>query len=103
MINDNYIEIIGMIETLPKIININKKMCCEFLLATRAYVTPYGEDCYEWFSIPVLLSRKNAKRIVTRGPKVVGKRIKIIGELSFTTDMQRKYKGFYVYAKKVTM
>lgn len=99
--NTNYVDIIGNVLTLPTIISIDKKMCSEFLLSVRSCITPYGEQYYG-FSIAVLLDRTNAIRMINLGAKIVGKKIRIHGQLSLTTiDMKRKYTGFYIYAEKL--
>ncbi len=98
MVKINYIDITGIIETFPKMVNINNKSCCEFLIHSRAYVQ--SKEIQESFSIPVLLSRKNAQRILNK-KNIRGKEINVKGSLSFSS-YNKIYKGFYINVEKIT-
>jgi hypothetical protein len=88
----NYIDINGYAETIPKLVMIQNKPCCEFLLCGKACVKSH--EIYESFSIPVLLSRKNAKRCLANLKE--GKWVRVQGSLSFNDDKNRTYTGFYI-------
>lgn len=96
MVKVNYIDITGVVETLPKSSMIDGKLCCEFLLSSRAWMKSKSKK--ESFSIAVLLSRKNAKRCLEELQK--GTEIRVQGNLSWNEE-ERKYNGFYIDVKKI--
>ena len=100
MIRANYIDITGTIETLPKHKKVDNKSCCEFLLRSRTYVK--SNEIKECFSIAVLLSRKNARRCLARYRYQIGREVRLEGSLSFNTDPDRLYSGFYINVAKIT-
>ena len=100
VIRANYIDITGTIETLPKIAMVDGKKCCEFLLRSRAYVK--SNEIKECFSIMVLLSRKNSRRCLAKYRHQIGREVRLEGSLSFNTDPDRLYSGFYINVAKIT-
>ena len=95
----NDITLTGTIETLPKVRTINDTYACEFLMQARSIIKHGKIKSYEDFSIAVVAYRKEAKRCITKYRK--GTNLVIEGSLSFSSDQDKQYSGFYLEAKKI--